>query len=161
MPRTNSGRARRRLGRSLTPPSEIIVLLDRDGRLIEINETTTRRFARSREDLIDRNIFQLFPPDEAAAYAARLRDVVASGRPARFEDAWKGGRLYDVVLYPAADERGNVIRVAAIARDVTGKKRGGGRPAEADARPERAGEGALDPVRDITDHRTAIGDLTR
>ncbi|SCL76682.1 sensory histidine kinase AtoS [Methanoculleus chikugoensis] len=107
----------------LNAPSEIIALLDRDGRLIEINETTTRRFARSREDLIGRNIFQLFPPDEAAAYAARLKEVVASGRPARFEDAW-GGRLYDVVLYPAADERGDVIRVAAIARDVTGKKRG-------------------------------------
>mgnify|MGYP000872840652 CR=1 FL=1 len=107
----------------LNAPSEIIVLLDRDGRLIEINEATTRRFARSREDLIGRNIFQLFPPDAAAAYAARLKEVVASGRPARFEDAWKG-RLYDIVFYPAADERGNVIRVAAIARDVTGKKRG-------------------------------------
>ncbi|UYU18505.1 PAS domain-containing protein [Methanoculleus submarinus] len=107
----------------LNAPSEMIVLLDRDGRLLDTNEMTTRRFARSREDLIGRNILQFFAPDAAAVYAARLRDVVASGRPARFEDAWDG-RLYDVVLYPAADEQGNVIRVAAVARDVTGKKRG-------------------------------------
>ena len=107
----------------LNAPSEIIVLLDREGRLVDINEMTTRRFARSREDLIGRSIFQLFPPDEATAYAARLKEVFASGRPARFEDTWEG-RPYDIVLYPAGDEQGNVIRVAAIARDVTGKKRG-------------------------------------
>ena len=107
----------------LNAPSEIIVLLDGEGRIIDINDMTTRRFARSREDLIGRNIFRFFPPDEAATYAARLEEAVASGRPARFEDAWEG-RLYDVVLYPAGDEQGNVIRVAVIARDVTGKKRG-------------------------------------
>lgn len=107
----------------LNAPSEMIILLDRTGRLIEVNETATRRFARSREDLIGRSLFEFFPPDEAAVYVARLGEVVASGRPARFEDAWEG-RFYDVILYPAADERGNVVRVAAVARDVTGKKRG-------------------------------------
>ncbi len=108
----------------LDAPEEMIVLLDTEGRLIDVNETATRRFALSREDLIGTNVCDLLPPDMAGVYAARFHEVARSGRAARFEDTWQG-RLYDAVLYPVRDEHGGVTRVAVIARDITDVKRAG------------------------------------
>ncbi|MDK2990153.1 MAG: hypothetical protein PWR16_1682 [Methanoculleus sp.] len=106
----------------LDAPEETIVLLDAEGRIIDVNETATRWFALSREDLIGMNMSEFFPPDVAETYAARLREVAGTGRAARFEDTWEG-RLYDAVLYPVGNANGAVARIAVITRDITDVKR--------------------------------------
>jgi PAS domain S-box-containing protein len=105
----------------LDAPEEVIVLVDTDGRIIDANEMAARLFARSREELVGMNMSEFAPPDLAEAYAARLREVAATGRVARFEDVVEG-RLYDAVLYPVGNARGAVSRIAVIARDITERK---------------------------------------
>ncbi|MCM2466613.1 PAS domain S-box protein [Methanoculleus oceani] len=102
----------------LDAPEEMIVLVDAEGRLIDVNETATRRFGLSREALIGMTASELFPPDVAEVYAARLREVAASGRRTRFEDT-REGRRYDAVLYPVRDAHDTVTRIAVITRDIT------------------------------------------
>ncbi|KDE56281.1 PAS domain S-box protein [Methanoculleus sp. MH98A] len=105
----------------LDAPEEMIVLLDTEGRVIDVNETSARLFARSREEIIGAGMSEFFAPEVVEAYAARLREVAGSGRPARFEDC-RDGRLYDAVLYPVKDAQGAVTRIAVIARDITERK---------------------------------------
>ena len=106
----------------LNAPEDVIALLDTDGRVIDVNEMATRRFGLSRENLIGMSLAGLFPPDVAEVHVARLNRVAGSGRAEWFEDAWEG-RSYDVVFYPARDAGGAVTRVAAVARDITDRKR--------------------------------------
>ncbi|MDV2482531.1 PAS domain S-box protein [Methanoculleus sp. Wushi-C6] len=106
----------------LDAPEELIVLLDPEGRLIDANETSIRRFGLSRESLIGTSLSDLFPPDVAGMYAARLHEVAVSGKPARFEDMWEG-RLYDTVLYPVRGADGTVTRIAVTSRDITDRRR--------------------------------------
>lgn len=105
----------------LNAPRDVIVLLDMNGRVIDVNEMATRRFGLARENLIGMNIAGLFPPDVGEVHVARLNRVIGSGKAERFEDAWEG-RLYDVVFYPVRDACGAVTRIAAVARDVTERK---------------------------------------
>ncbi|HOI13868.1 MAG TPA: PAS domain S-box protein [Methanoculleus sp.] len=106
----------------LDAPEEMIVLLDLEGRVIDVNEMAARRFARSRENLIGASISGFFPPDMVEVHAARFHEVAGTGRPVRFQDC-RDGRLYDAVLYPVRDAHGAVTRIAVTARDVTEMKR--------------------------------------
>jgi PAS domain S-box-containing protein len=106
----------------LDAPEEMIVLLDVEGRVIDVNEMAARLFGRSREDLIGASMPGFFPPDVEEVYAARFHEVAETGRPVRFQDC-REGQFYDVVFYPVRDAYGAVTRIAVTARDVTEMQR--------------------------------------
>lgn len=68
------------------------------------------------------SVYDLLPPDLAAARRARNEAVVSSGEPARFEDE-RGGDWFDNSIYPVLDVGGQTKALAIFSRDITDLKR--------------------------------------
>jgi PAS domain S-box-containing protein len=105
----------------LNAPSDVVLLLDLDGFIIEANETAARRMDRPLDQLIGICIWDLLPPDLVRSRKAYADQVIRSGESVRFEDQ-RDGVWFDNVVYPITNEEGKVFRIAAIARDITARK---------------------------------------
>ncbi|KPL06094.1 hypothetical protein AMJ85_10690 [candidate division BRC1 bacterium SM23_51] len=105
----------------LNAPADPLVLLDREGTVLAINELGAARHGRTPDELVGSYLFDLFPDDLAKSRKARVDEVIRSGKLVRFEDE-RGGRVLDNTLYPVFDAQGRVERVAVSARDVTNFK---------------------------------------
>ena len=94
------------------------LLLDRDGRILSVNQPAAAGFGRSPEDLVGRNAFELFPPDLADKRRAYHNQAVLKGEPVSYEDQ-REGRWLETRLQPIRDSQGTVGRVAVLSRDIT------------------------------------------
>ncbi len=106
----------------LDSPIDAIFLLDVEGRFLNLNETTARRFSYSAAELIGKSSFELIPPEVAEFRRGKLAEVVRSGKLLRFED-YREGMWNDNVFAPVLDEQGRVKKIAVWGRDITGYKR--------------------------------------
>jgi PAS domain-containing protein len=70
----------------LNAPTDLAALIDTDGIILGINETTADRFHKRIDELIGSSIWDLFPPDTGAHRNAYVDEVVHSDKPVRFED---------------------------------------------------------------------------
>ena len=114
-----------------------LALLNRDGIVLDVNESYVEVTGRKREQMVGRNIFDLFPqnPDVTGDEGpAQLRDslesVVASGEPdsvmpIRYdvEDPGRPGayeeRYWAVINTPLRGPDGSVVMIAHYANEVT------------------------------------------
>ena len=103
-------------------PTDLAMLIDCDGRILDINDTGAERYGGQRDELMGTCVYDLFPPDLAAIRRARADAVVHSGAPARYQDELDGG-FYDTVIDPIRDARGGVTRLAVRTRDITDLRR--------------------------------------
>src|SRR3989441_4489513 len=104
---------------------DAIVVLDRDGRAVDLNEPARRLAARGPNPGTDGGIFAFLDADAAATMRERLAaafsgDVQQFETPYRREDGSKG---ITAVLYAPVREGAQVTRVLALARDITDQKR--------------------------------------
>ncbi|MDN7023811.1 PAS domain S-box protein [Methanoculleus sp. FWC-SCC1] len=97
------------------------LLIDRDGTILALNEAMAARFGKSAEDLRETCVYDLFPPDLAAARKRQVDEAFASARPNRLTDEY-AGRFFDVILFPIRSADGQVKRLAVISSDVTDRK---------------------------------------
>jgi PAS domain S-box-containing protein len=105
----------------LNAPSDVILLLDLDGCIIDANETAARRIGMPLDQLIGVCIWDLLPPDIARSRKAHGDQLVLSGEPVRFEDE-RDGLWFDNVVYPISNEEGRAARIAVVSRDITERK---------------------------------------
>jgi PAS domain S-box-containing protein len=102
--------------------TESILLVDREGTVLTLNETAARRFGKSVHELVGTRITEVgedvFPASVVQSRLSRMEEVFGMGQAVRFEDE-RGGRRCDINLYPVFDEEGNVQRVAIFGKDVT------------------------------------------
>jgi PAS domain S-box-containing protein len=101
---------------------EGLLVLDKEGVVLSANPTGAERFALTPAQLVGRNIFELIPPDVAAARRAVVNKVVRSGSPAVIEDC-RQGRDYLSSLYPVFDQARQCEAVVVFAVDVTERKK--------------------------------------
>src|SRR5881296_3559090 len=103
---------------------DAIAVLDRDGRIMELNEAAKRMVAAPPEEGAGRSVFEFL--DAAAATTVRERLAAAfAGDVQRFEVAFRrddGSKGIAALLYAPVRERGEVTRVLALARDITDQK---------------------------------------
>ena len=103
---------------------DAIAVLDRDGRIMELNEAAKRMVAAPPEEGAGRSVFEFL--DAAAATTVRERLAAAfAGDVQRFEVAFRrddGSKGISALLYAPVRERGEVTRVLALARDITDQK---------------------------------------
>jgi PAS domain S-box-containing protein len=104
--------------------TESILLLDREGTVLALNETAARRFGKSPDELIGTKIADAdqFPPAVAEYRTRRISEVLYTKKPVRFEDE-RAGRCFDTSAYPVCDPQGNVREIAIFGKDVTERKR--------------------------------------
>ena len=101
----------------LNSPAGPIVLLNRKGEILEINEQGARKFNKSRESLLGKNLFHTinnsFP--DASAY---FKQVLESGKSCTFE-VETNGEIHNNYLFPIRDTGTEVDRIAMFSFDIT------------------------------------------
>lgn len=102
-------------------PTDIAMLLDASGHILQANETLGKIFGKSPEELIGEIVWDYLPPALAEARKAHVTKVFQTGEPVRFEDHGVMGFM-DTIIYPIFDAEQRVIQVAVMARDITERK---------------------------------------
>jgi PAS domain S-box-containing protein len=106
---------------------EDILVIDREYRITDLNNTFLVTTGHKREDVIGRRCFEVShgynTPCDACGEECRLREVFATGEPCNCHHVHThldGSKAHvDILLSPFKDEEGNVIRVVEAVRDVT------------------------------------------
>jgi PAS domain S-box-containing protein len=108
------------------------VLLDRDARILRVNEAFATHYRKSAGDLMGRKYFEAIPYDGGpttgssllAEVLATKQPLRASSRPYVFEDQPERGTTYwDWILQPILDERGEVEFFFFSSIEVTERKK--------------------------------------
>lgn len=106
----------------LNATTEMVVLIDREGIILDVNFAYAGMFNMSRESMIGMCVWDTFPADLSARRKKNGERVFRTGEPFRGQDE-RGGRYFDWVLHPVKDRAGNTECVAVFSRDVTDIKR--------------------------------------
>ena len=109
-----------RAGRVLAGMTEGYVLLDYECRVIEINDEGLRMDGRSRDDLIGRSHWDIWPGSEAGPQGLLYKRVMEARTPATVESQyeWEDGRStwFEINAHPVPDG------VALFYRDISARK---------------------------------------
>ncbi|MFZ3063186.1 MAG: PAS domain S-box protein [Actinomycetota bacterium] len=105
-----------------------LAYLDRDFNFMLVNSTYAHGSGHTKDELIGRNHFELFPNEENQAIFGRVRD---SGEPIEFrakpfefvDQPWRGVTYWDWTLTPIKDASGHVKGLVLSLVDVTENKR--------------------------------------
>jgi len=95
-----------------------IVMLDRQGIILDNNNAHAALFESKREELIGKRIFDFFPANVAESRRAAVETAFRTGRPVSGQDE-RNGRWNNYVIHPICDGNGDVLRVAIYAQDIT------------------------------------------
>lgn len=107
--------------RLLNTPSDMILLIDTQHRVMTANQAFYQRSGKRPEEVIGRTTSEILPPDLAERRDAALRQVFETGQVMRFED--QGVYLWlDITIYPIRDPQGQIIHVIVYAHDITERK---------------------------------------
>jgi PAS domain S-box-containing protein len=105
----------------LDATQESLLLLDKEGIIIAVNQTAARRHQRKPKELVGTNRFDLLPQDLREPRKAYFNNVLQTGDPADFEDE-RDGMVLHHIYYPVQDKTGALIGVAIFAQDITERK---------------------------------------
>lgn len=102
----------------LNTPSETILMIDREGIVLYLNEITASRMGNILNQVLGTCIWDYFPEELARLRKSNAEKVFRTGEPVRFEDKHRDV-WYDNDMYPVFDNKHNVIKVAIFARDIS------------------------------------------
>jgi len=106
----------------LNATTESLILLDREGIIVDINETGAARLGHQPDELVGSCIYDLLPPELAQARKERLPEIFSTGQPVRFEDK-RGDNCFDNQVYPIPGKERSDDRLAVFAHDITESRR--------------------------------------
>jgi PAS domain S-box-containing protein len=106
----------------LDATQESLLLLDKEGIIIAVNQTAARRHQKTPEELIGANRFDLLPQDLRESRKVHFNNVLQTGNPADFEDV-RDGMVFHHIYYPVQDKAGAIMGIAIFAQDITERKR--------------------------------------
>jgi len=102
----------------LNATSDIAILHDVEGKVVALNSVAAGRTGLSLNECLGRSVYEIFTPILAESRKANVAKVIGSGKPCRFQED-HGEIILDTTIYPVLDEQGNVVQLAAFAKDVT------------------------------------------
>ncbi|MFH1479443.1 MAG: PAS domain S-box protein [Candidatus Omnitrophota bacterium] len=105
--------------------SDQIFLLDKDYKILYMNKVAAGLSKKSLQEMIGMSIFEIFPRDAASQFAQNIKSVFDTGKSLSIEEVIpaQSGKLYSSTsLNPIKDDRGTVIAVSGIVRDMTEHK---------------------------------------
>ena len=102
----------------LNATTDAVMLLDRDGRILDLNGTYARRFQMPLHRMRGLSLWDLLPSAEAQRRKAVVARVFENGESVRFEEE-ADGTWSDRVIYPVFDAHGDVSSVAVFSHDIT------------------------------------------
>lgn len=102
--------------------TDAVFVKDLEGRYVYINEAGARFLGRSIDDVIGRDDTELFSPETSGEIMLGDRRVIEGGRTVTYEDrgtAAGATRVYLSTKGVVRDERGEVVGLFGISRDIT------------------------------------------
>ena len=105
----------------LDATQESLLLLDREGTILAVNQTAADRLEQKPADLVGTNRFDLLPEDVQKSRKEMFSKVLQTGRPADFEDI-RDGIVFRSRYYPVKDKADETVGVAIFAQDITERK---------------------------------------
>jgi len=98
--------------------TETVFMQDLKGNILALNDTAAKRFGYSKEKLIGKCVYDLFPQKVANARREKLRELINTKEPTESRDE-RNGRFYDTIGYPLFDKDKNLSKVIVFAKDIT------------------------------------------
>jgi PAS domain S-box-containing protein len=105
----------------LDATQESLLLLDKEGIIIAVNQTAAHRHQRTPKELVGTNRFDYLPQHLRESRKAHFDNVLQTGNPAEFEDV-RDGMVFHHLYYPVKDKTGAIIGLAIFAQDITERK---------------------------------------
>jgi diguanylate cyclase (GGDEF)-like protein/PAS domain S-box-containing protein len=102
--------------------SDLAVLLNMQGIILEVNEAAVRRVGKKVGELTGKCIFDFFSPEFTSFRKVYINIVQQTKEPLRYQDEYEGMILH-VCIYPICDSDGEVERLAVFVNDNTEIKR--------------------------------------
>jgi len=106
----------------MNAPLDVLTVLDRNGTFLEVNPIVCKRFGLSREMLLGRSAWELFPVQVTEQRKAAFEKAHQTSSMVRFEDE-RDGRHFDHVIYPVVEPDGDINKFVIFARDITESKK--------------------------------------
>ena len=106
----------------LDATQESLLLLDKKGTILAVNQTAADRQGQEPGALVGTNRFDLLPGNVQAGRKEMFNQVLATGTPADFEDV-REGLVFRSRYYPVKDKAGEIVGVAIFAQDITERKK--------------------------------------
>ncbi|HLT40089.1 MAG TPA: PAS domain-containing protein [Enhygromyxa sp.] len=106
--------------------SSVVFLKDLEGRYVLVNRQLELDTKLSREQVLGKTDFDLFPRETAERVRADDRRVVESGEPLVVEGVTQfpsGLRTFLTTKFPIRDDQGHIYAVCGLATDITERKR--------------------------------------
>jgi PAS domain S-box-containing protein len=106
--------------------ADAIFTLNEAGDFLSANQEAARRMGKAPEDIIGKNMHDLFPEGTTDLQMKRIKAVFQTGNPVFADEAPTqtklGQRWYNTSLMPVRDSNGTIVYVIGIARDITERK---------------------------------------
>lgn len=108
----------------VTQAADAFYLLDRNGRILDVNQTACTSLGYSREELLSLNIADVDTEVESNRHKERFWDTLQPGKPATFEGLHrrKDGSTFPVEVRLGILELGNDKYMLGLTRDITDRK---------------------------------------
>ncbi|MDD4137539.1 MAG: PAS domain S-box protein, partial [Methanoregula sp.] len=126
-------------------PSIGAFIIDREGMVLDVNETILTGYHTSREKILGTPLWDLVTPPIAERRKHWVEEAIRTKTMVRYEDE-NDGRFHDVIVTPLTDSRGDVTRLAVIAFDITLLKKAQGSLAESEERYRSVVENAAEGI---------------
>lgn len=105
---------------------DLVYIKDAEGRHLMVNKAVEAFTGQAADQLHGKTMADLMPPDLAASCMRSDREPVDTGMPVRAEERFMsagGVRILDTIKTPLRDERGIVVGIVGVSRDITDKVR--------------------------------------
>lgn len=102
--------------------SDLAVLLNIKGFILEVNEAAIRRVGKSVTDLVGKNVFDFFPPEFKEFRKVYMNIVLQTKEPLRFQEEYRD-MIFQVCIYPVLNNDDEVERLAVFVSDYTEYRR--------------------------------------
>jgi PAS domain S-box-containing protein len=106
----------------LNSSRETVLLLDKEGKILNINRSGAKNLGLKPMEAIGKNAFALIPEPTASLRKKIVTEVMQTGRPAQFEDN-RNEKFFLNSVYPVNDpETGSLMGAAIYALDITNRR---------------------------------------
>ena len=105
----------------LDATKESLLLLDKEGLIIAVNQTAARRHRQTPAKLVGTNPFDKLAQDLCESRKTRFKSVLETGKPVDFEDI-RDEMVFHNFYYPVQDKTGEMMGVAIFAQEITERR---------------------------------------
>ena len=114
-------KSRETLRALLDATPETVLLVDRQGVILAINDVAARRLGKKIKDIVGVSIFDLLPPEVAKKRRDQLNEAVRTKKLVRFID-YRADRYYENYFRPIPNEADEIDEIAILALDTTERR---------------------------------------